>query len=67
MKIGEIAKELGIAEATVRVLLARGLKKIKQDGRAGDFAGIILQVQHESAIQTHIKCGSIECRPEKWA
>ena len=64
MEIDAIARELNISEATVRVLIARGLRKIAQAGDAESFATIVRLTRDRSAV---IRCGSIECRPEKWA
>lgn len=63
MEIDEIANELNISEATVRVLIARGLRKIKQAGDAERFATVVRLTATQSV---GIRCGSIECRPEKW-
>lgn len=67
MEYAEIAKRTGTTEAAVRRMAARALRKIKRAGNARLFATVVrLSDPEEREKLTRIRCGSIECRPEKW-
>ena len=67
MEISEIAKRLNTTEGAIKVLLHRGYRKIARSGEAENFANVVrLSRLKREAGHGHIRCGSIECRPEKW-
>jgi hypothetical protein len=66
LEYSEIAKRLGISEESARDIASRGLRRIERAGLAEDFATLVCLTQIKAAGDTYIKCGSIECRPEKW-
>jgi hypothetical protein len=66
MEIREIANELQMSEAAVRQQISRGLRKLVRAGEAENFATLVRLTQLKNAGQPNIRCGSIECRPEKW-
>jgi DNA-binding Lrp family transcriptional regulator len=66
MEFEDIAKELGISESSVRVYLSQALRKIEKAGELENFAAVVRLTAYEKEQQTYIRCGSIECRPEKW-
>ena len=66
MEYSEIAKQLGVTESTVYELAARGLRKIARTGNMETFATVVRLTEIKKAHEAFIRCGSIECRPEKW-
>ncbi len=66
MEFSEIAKQLGISEANARKIVSTGLKRIRVAGDLETFATVVRLTEIEKARETFIRCGSIECRPEKW-
>jgi len=65
MEISEIASKLEMSEAAVRKQIYRGLRKLARAGEKENFAALVHQAQLKKA-GPYIRCGSIECRPEKW-
>jgi hypothetical protein len=65
MNYAEIAERLDTTPEAVRKLVARALHKIMQNGDALTFVEIVRAV-HMRSSGPHIKCSSIECRPETW-
>ena len=66
MEYSEIARQLGIEEQTARLAVSRGLRKIARNGDMQTFASVVRLTALEKERQAYIRCGSIECRPEKW-
>jgi DNA-binding transcriptional regulator LsrR (DeoR family) len=66
MEIRQIANKLQISEAAVEMLLTRARRKLVAAGEAKNFAALVLATQLKSGERSRIRCGSIECRPEKW-
>ncbi len=65
MTNGEIAHALGCSTHAVEILVSKALAKIEKAGDMEAFTTIVRlsQVRRGDA---YIRCGSIECRPEKW-
>ena len=66
MEISEIAKRTGMSENAVYLHLSKGLRRIEKAGDAERFVAVVRLTRLERMKQAHIRCGSIECRPEKW-
>jgi hypothetical protein len=66
LEYADIAKRLGISEFNARQLAHRGLQRIERAGLAEDFATIVRLTRQKAAGEVQIRCGSIECTPEKW-
>jgi hypothetical protein len=66
MEIKEIANKLQMSEAAVGMLLCRGLRKLKAAGESENFVALVRATQIKQGERPHMRCGSIECRPEKW-
>jgi hypothetical protein len=66
MEFAEIAKALNISEGRARGLVAAALRKIERDGNTQTFASVVRLTAMQKARHAYIRCGSIECRPEKW-
>ena len=66
MEIAEIAKRTGMSEVAVYHHISRGLRRIARAGEAERFATVVRLTHLKNAGQVNIRCGSIECRPEKW-
>ncbi|WP_109486985.1 hypothetical protein [Occallatibacter savannae] len=66
MEIKQIANKLQMSEAAVEMILSRARRKIVAAGEAKNFVALVLATQLKSGEQSRVRCGSIECRPEKW-
>ncbi len=66
MEYAEIAKQLGISEDNAREAVSKGLRRIARAGDMQTFATVVRLTALERAKEAPIRCGSIECRPEKW-
>jgi hypothetical protein len=67
MEYAEIAKSLGISESRARGIVTEALHRIEQAGDMEGFATVVRLTHLKAAGEVNIRCGSIECRPEKWA
>jgi hypothetical protein len=66
MEFAEIAKALNISEVRARGYCASALRKIGREGNAKTFSSVVRMTAMQKARQAYIRCGSVECRPEKW-
>lgn len=68
MAIHEIARREGISVPSVYRALHSATQKIRQAGAYEGFVLLVKVAQTALPEDFHpiIRCGSIECRPEKW-
>lgn len=66
MEYAEIAQREHISEAAARDIVSRGLRRIERNGDMETFITVVRLTEFKRSKQTFIRCGSIECRPEKW-
>lgn len=66
MEYEEIARRLGISEVNARNIVSRALKRIRQAGDMDRFVTAVRAAELRREGIQHVRCGSIECRPEKW-
>jgi hypothetical protein len=60
----EIARRLNIPQRTIERTLSTALNKLSASGQLEQLFSL---AQHGGAERgSDIRCGSIECRPEKW-
>jgi hypothetical protein len=63
----EIAQCLGISEATVRWTVFSAFRRLLRAGYTKEEIATVIRLnQLAMANELFIRCGSIECRPEKW-
>lgn len=62
----EIAARLGVTLGAVKQTIARAMRKIERNGEISEFNTVVRLTRLQKANVPFIRCGSIECRPEKW-
>lgn len=62
-KYAEIAAELGISEAAVKLRASKALRKIKRAGNMDAFVALVCFTESK-AVRYLPRCGSVECLPE---
>lgn len=69
MPLAEIARREGLSLIGVQKILQRSFRKLEDAGEYAEFIQLAQIAQHAKPGDFHpvIQCGSIECRPDKWA
>lgn len=64
--VPDIGSRLGISTRRVEQLLSSAMRKLQTDGQLDALIALAVKRANPDEFHPLIRCGSIECRPEKW-
>lgn len=66
MPVQDISSRLGISTRRVEQILSSAMRKLQADGQIDALIALTVKRANPDDFRPFIRCGSIECRPEKW-